>query len=171
MSSPLSSETQWIGALIWSALTVFIATAGLYTLFRPRTSFGGSGWYKKLRKPPLTPPGWLFAVVWPILYGLITAAIWVYWRRGSSQSSLYNLTLALYITQLVLNGLWILLFFILHLIGLAAIDICIILVISAVKLVLFGVQSAWLSFGLFFPYVLWLAYALYLNAGIAILNT
>lgn len=170
MSSPLSSESQWIGALIWSALTIFVATTGLYSLFRSRKGFGGSSWYKKLKKPPLTPPGWLFAIVWPILYGLITAAIWVYWRRGSSQS-LYNLTLSLYITQLLLNGLWILLFFVLHQIGLAAIDIYIILAVSIAKLALFGIQQAWTSFGLFSPYVIWLVYALYLNVGIFLLNT
>lgn len=171
----VSTEEDWIGALLWIVLTVIIVTSGTVYLFSlawtKRRRFGRDRWYKQLKKPPATPPPWVFAVLWPILYGLITASIWVYWRQGPENgNALYLTSLSLYSAQLVLNGLWVTLFFLLHFTALAAIDLSLIIVISVIKLVLFGVQSAWIPLGLFAPYVVWLLYAFYLNIGVVILN-
>lgn len=166
-----SSEVQWIGALLWSSLTIVIAYGASVSM-----SVGmdkRNHWYSRLKKPPGTPPAWVFSVVWPLLYAAITASIWTYWRVGiddNQTTAFYSLTLSLYITQLVLNGLWIVLFFVLQLPETAALDLFLVLAISSVKVILFGVQQAWISFGLFLPYVLWLVYALYLNVGIVLLN-
>ena len=133
----VSTEVQWVGALAWTDLTIIIATLGLYSIFGSK-QFGDDTWYRALKKPPGTPKPWVFAVVWPILYGLITASIWVYWRCALSNTteSLYNLTLSLYTLQLVLNGLWIVLFFLFHLETVATINLAIVLCISIIKVVL-----------------------------------
>jgi len=172
-------EIQWVGALCWTLLTIFVATSGIYTLLvwkqqdrdLRRRSPADTDWYRKIKKPPDTPPPLTFAILWPILYALITASIWVCWRQGVQNSvHIFNLTLSLYITQLLLTGVWVLLFFVAHKTGTSAIVLIIILGICSVKLALFIYQSLWISFGLFVPYVLWLCYALYLNVAIVLLN-
>ena len=76
---------------------------------------------------------------------------------------------ALFISQLVLNGLWTYLFFGLHLVGLSVVCLIVLLAVSIWMLVAFKPISKPASY-LVWPYVLWLCFALYLNATIWILN-
>ena len=118
-------------------------------------------------KPPLTPPGWLFPVVWVVLYALmgIGAARITLAPQSANRSRGLNLM----VTQLVVNFFWPLLFFnagvygfaLLWLLLLWGLVLWMILVWRKVEPL-----AAWLQI----PYLLWLSFAVYLNAGVWYLN-
>ena len=118
-------------------------------------------------KPPLTPPGWLFPVVWVVLYALM--GIGAARITLESQSVKRSRGLNLMVTQLVVNFFWPLLFFnagvygfaLLWLLLLWGLVLWMILVWRKVEPL-----SAWLQI----PYLLWLSFAVYLNAGVWYLN-
>jgi tryptophan-rich sensory protein len=141
---------------------------GLLVLVALAASFGASfqpgAWYADLHKPPLNPPSWIFAPVWGALYlGMAVAAWWV-WRAGGGARPL-----ALWSTQLLLNALWSWLFFGLHRPALALVDIAVLLVVLGATTIAF--LRVHVPAGLLLvPYVAWVAFASYLNAGLWALN-
>jgi len=146
-----------------AALAGFIVVVAIAALsggvFQP------GDWYEALRKPPLTPPNWVFGLAWSFLYLCIAVAAWLVWRarRGAT------MPLALWALQLVLNALWSVLFFGLHRPGIALIEIAVLLaLVVATTFAFFRVRS--LAGALLVPYVVWLGFATYLNAGVWFLN-
>ena len=122
--------------------------------------------YKTLRQPPLSPPGWVFPVVWTILFVLMGIAAWMVWREGAPER---KDALCLYGLQLVFNFFWTIIFFNARRFGLALIWIvvlwCLILAtIWEFRQVRPGAQK------LLIPYLLWVSFAVYLNAGVWWLN-
>lgn len=133
-------------------------------------AFGGlytpGPWYESLEKPVLTPPNWVFAPVWTLLYISIAIAAWLVWRSGHRS----KLALTLWALQLVLNALWSLLFFGFERPDLALIDISVLLgILFATTVSFFRIQRV--AGTLFLPYVAWVAFATYLNAGFFYLNS
>jgi tryptophan-rich sensory protein len=121
-------------------------------------------WYAGLAKPAFSPPSWLFAPVWTVLYVLIAAAGWRTWqgaRRGWPMK--------LWWAQLLLNFLWSPVFFAAQEIGLA---LAVILLLIAT--ILAFIVAAWpqdrAAAWLFMPYAAWVAFASVLNASIFALN-
>jgi len=80
-----------------------------------------SGWYAALRKPPWTPPNWLFGPVWSALYLAMAIAARLVWRSAGVSAS--KLALTLLALQLVLNVGWPAIFFTLHIPGIAFAEI------------------------------------------------
>lgn len=125
-------------------------------------------WYTELSRPSFTPPDWTFGVVWPILYIMMGLSAFLIW---TSQAEKRSVKMALYIFsfQLLLNGLWTPLFFGLHMIGLALAEI--ILLWAAIFLT---IRSFWkisrAASVLLIPYLLWVSFAVILNAGFLWLN-
>ena len=128
---------------------------------------GGTGQiYTLLNKPPFSPPGIVFPIVWSILYLLMGLAAYFLSNERNAQTS--DL-LKLYWIQLILNALWPLVFWRLEAYILAALIIVVILIL--VSVITFGAYKInKLSAYLFIPYIIWLLFALYLNIGIAVLN-
>ena len=126
--------------------------------FRPGT------WYQGLAKPPWTPPDWLFAPVWTLLYAAIAVAGWLIFTRPVGSPAR-----VLWVAQLVLNGLWSWLFFGLHLTGVALADIALLLA-AIIALLVWLAPRQRLAFWLLLPYAVWVGYALTLNAGIVVMN-
>ena len=121
-----------------------------------------------LAQPPLSPPGWVFPVVWTILYLLMGWASFLI-RKSDAPQAAKKRTLGLYGVQLVVNFAWPLLFFRAGLYGFALIWLVILLVLVAETMLAFGRidrRAAWLLA----PYLLWLLFAAYLNAGVWLLN-
>lgn len=125
-------------------------------------------WYAGLEKPPLNPPNWAFDVVWTALFFIMGLASWIYWRAaGGIIGALFGLTI--YGAQLGLNLSWSYFFFALQnafagllvLIGLFAAIV--------VTTLLFSRKSRTAAY-LMVPYILWVLFAGYLNAGIVLLN-
>jgi tryptophan-rich sensory protein len=75
------------------------------------------GWYARLSKPSWTPPDWLFAPVWTVLYMSMAIAAWLVWRERHVPAR--RPALMLFALQLVLNVAWTGLFFAARLTGLA----------------------------------------------------
>ena len=120
--------------------------------------------FAALAQPPLSPPGWVFPVVWTILYLLMGWASFLIWKSGAPQAAKKR-ALGLYGAQLAVNFVWPLLFFRAGLYGFALIWLVILLVLVAETMLAFGRidrRAAWLLA----PYILWLLFATYLNAGV-----
>lgn len=116
---------------------------------------------------PLTPPGWLFAVVWTILYGLMGIGACLVSNQESNGKN--SCCLNLFIAQLIVNFFWPLIFFnALAFFG-ALVWILILLALVIVMTVCFSKinrTAAWLQV----PYMVWLSFAVYLNAAVWLLN-
>ena len=121
--------------------------------------------YNYLVNPPLSPPTYLFPIVWSILYLLIGTSYYIYRKNNNDDS----LTIKLYYIQLILNYLWSIIFFTLKLRTLAVIWI-IILAITIIYLMIRFYKEERTSFYLLIPYILWVLFATYLNIGIVVLN-
>jgi tryptophan-rich sensory protein len=74
------------------------------------TARGISEWYAHIAKPSFTPPDSVFGPVWTVLYFMMGCALYLVWRRWDGSGTL-KAALAVFIAQLLLNGLWSFLFF------------------------------------------------------------
>jgi benzodiazapine receptor len=116
----------------------------------------GNRWFAALVKPDLTPPGWVFATVWPTLYLLMGLALAIVIHARGARGR--GLAIMLFIVQLVCNFAWSPLFFAAHEATLAFYLLLVILVLATVTTVLFGrirALAAWLMV----PYLVWLGFA------------
>ena len=116
-------------------------------------------WYQALIKSPLNPPGYVFGIVWPILYLLMSI----------SAFRTFNKTKNLFLIQLLFNALWSWLFFAFQMPFVALLNICLLIYLN-IKLNLKMFYQDKLSGLLFIPYVLWLFFASYLNLFIVFNN-
>lgn len=126
-----------------------------------------NGWYADLAKPAFTPPGWLFAPVWTILYISIAITGWRITERNRSIGS--PMLARLWWAQLVLNFLWSPLFFGLHLTGIALV-VLLLLLITIIALIVVTWSRDRITALLTVPYALWVAFAGSLNGSIVALN-
>lgn len=127
---------------------------------------GGFSDYESLTAPPLAPPGWLFPVVWTVLYAAMGIAAFLVWRTKDGDRAD---ALKLYGAQLLVNILWPLFYFRLEW-RLFAFFWLLLLILLAM-LTHRSFQRLEERAGLLFvPYLVWLAFAAYLNLGYYILN-
>lgn len=145
------------------SLVIFIAVVAAAAATGAR--FEPGDWYAQLAKPPWTPPSWLFAPVWTVLYIMIAIAGWRVWRSAGSKSP----ALFVWVLQLLLNTLWSWLFFGLHRPGIALLDLSLLLV-CIVAFIALAFQHSRLASWLFVPYLLWVAFAGALNLSIVLRN-
>ena len=121
-------------------------------------------WYSEIILPSFNPPSWVFAPVWTTLYILMAIAIWKIWVNS------FNLKiLKLYLVHLLFNGTWSIIFFGFHQIGLALINLLIILIFIILLMKIYLITDK-ISFYLMIPYLIWSSYALILNSSIFLLN-
>ena len=122
-------------------------------------------WYADLSRPPFAPPNWVFGPVWTVLYVMIAVAGWLVWQAAGTRSK----PIALWSAQLALNALWTPLFFGLHMLGIALLEMTLLWLVIAACVVVFRPVSkaaAWL----FVPYLAWVSFAWALNAGFWLFN-
>jgi benzodiazapine receptor len=131
------------------------------------TATSVDAWYQTIEKPPFNPPDWLFAPVWISLFIMMAIAGWRIWRRAGFGTE--KVAFALFATQLVLNLAWSVFFFGFQQIGLALVEICLLLItIVATTIVFWRIDR--IASALFVPYVLWVGFATLLNASLFLLN-
>lgn len=121
--------------------------------------------FASLKQPPLSPPGWLFPVVWTVLYVLMGIASYLVLVSGKPNRA----ALRLYGIQLAVNFLWPLLFFRWELYWFAfawLVLLWVLIIATAVCFHAIHKVAGWL----FVPYILWVTFAGYLNFSIAVLN-
>ncbi|MBO4746137.1 MAG: tryptophan-rich sensory protein [Alphaproteobacteria bacterium] len=153
---------------VWFIIAMVISfVPGIFGVFF--TPHGASNvWYNGLIKSGLTPPGWVFSVAWTILYILLGVALYliiVTVRRGINKFNSY----VLFGTQLVLNGLWSFMFFGAHLPGFSLLILLALFIVSvwmAREFFAINRPAAYLVI----PYLLWMMFAFYMNAYIALMN-
>ena len=151
----------------WRSLVICVLipllTGALASLLTSR----GMKSFAALAQPPLSPPGWLFPVVWTILYVLMGLASWMVYLRlewpGAREALIW------YGVQLAFNFLWSIFFFGAHLFLLSFFWLLALLLLIAVTAVKFGrvhPPAGWLLV----PYLVWVCFAGYLNLGVFLLN-
>jgi tryptophan-rich sensory protein len=118
---------------------------------------GGSEWYASLKKPDFQPPAWVFAPVWTVLYFLMGISAFLVWRKGLSTKRVPS-ALLLFLVQLVLNGVWSILFFRWHRLDWAMAEIVILWLMILLTLIFFSRISS-LAAVLLIPYIAWVSFA------------
>lgn len=125
-------------------------------------TFGSMAQYQEMYHPPLAPPGWVFPVVWLLLYTLMGIASYrIYLKNPKAEA------LKLYLIQLAVNFFWPVFFFNLGWQVFAAVWLLVLwyLVFVMIK------EFARIDEGaarLMIPYLVWLTFAAYLNIVIAL---
>ncbi|WP_293871344.1 TspO/MBR family protein [Flavobacterium sp.] len=126
-------------------------------------------WYPTLIKPVFNPPNWIFAPVWSVLYIMIGFAGGMIWNRIETNEESVKSAFKFFIAQLALNALWSYLFFGMHNLLLALIEIIIL------WLLIFETYKKFekidkVAGRLMLPYLAWVSFAIILNASIWWLN-
>jgi benzodiazapine receptor len=116
-------------------------------------------WYQNLNKSPLNPPGFVFGIVWPFLYLLMSISAY----------RTFDQTKNLFFIQLFFNALWSWLFFAFQLPMIALFNIWLLIYLNIKVNIRMFIEDKLSSF-LYIPYVLWLLFASYLNLFIVINN-
>jgi benzodiazapine receptor len=116
-------------------------------------------WYQNLNKSPLNPPGFVFGIVWPFLYLLMSISAY----------RTFDQTKNLFFIQLFFNALWSWLFFAFQLPMIALLNIWLLIYLNIKVNIKMFIEDKLSSF-LYIPYVLWLLFASYLNLFIVINN-
>ena len=149
----------------WKKLILFIvlplAVGGLSALL----TRGGMEVFQSLNKPLLSPPGWLFPVVWTILYILMGIASYLVLTSGKPNRA----ALTVYGIQLAFNFFWSIIFFNLEAYLFSFIWLVILWILIFVTMILFYGISKPAGY-LLLPYLLWVTFAGYLNFYIYLLN-
>src|SRR5690242_5214069 len=92
------------GLLFWLALC--FAAESSAVVFLP------GRWYSHLHKAAWTPPSYLFAPVWTLLYVVMAVAAWLVWLDGGFRKN--PVALGWFVGQLALNAAWSFISFGLH---------------------------------------------------------
>lgn len=132
------------------------------------TQNGIETWYNTIEKPSFNPPNWIFAPVWTILYIFIAIAGGIVWDKIDT-NPLAKKAMLFFGIQLLLNTLWSFLFFGLRNPLIALIEIILLLLIIYETYMLFSKINKTAGY-LFIPYLLWVSFAMFLNACIWWLN-
>ena len=127
----------------------------------------GNGWFDRLVKPEIMPPGWVFGVVWTCLYILLGLALAMILHARGARGR--GLVIALFVFQLLLNYSWSPIFFALHEIDLALLVIAA-MVLATVVLIVLMWRIRPVAAALLLPYLAWLCFASLLTYRVGQLN-
>ena len=125
-------------------------------------------WYASINQTSLTPPNWVFAPVWTTLFFLMAVALYIIWS-GRNKKKTRRQAVRLFFAQLMANVVWSGLFFGLHDIGLAFLEIIFLLLLITYCLLAFyrlNKTAGWLLL----PYLLWVSFATVLNMSLWLAN-
>jgi len=142
--------------------SIFCVALGMFSGYLGHAE--DSSWYMGLNKPIFNPPSWMFAPVWTILYILIGITFGRLWKQRSRN----RFVLHLFTLQFVFNLCWSVFFFRYQSPGLALFDICMLWVCLVIFMILIRDQAGMLLLCL--PYLLWVSFALVLNATLYTMN-
>jgi len=154
------------GFLLAGSLLICLATGWAGSYF---TRTGPGSWYAEvLIKPGLTPPGYLFGIVWTILYILMGICLYLLLTKDRSLNEV-RVAIVLFFVQLALNFSWSYLFFGLEnpMAGLLCI-IALWIFILATIVASYKIDRT--AAYLLVPYILWVSFATLLNWQIVVLN-
>ena len=166
---------NWKSLLI--SILIPIAVGGAAGLL----SMGGMESFSMMNQPPLSPPAWVFPVVWTILYILMGISSYLIYvsgphmsqNTGSNKNTKENngksKALTTYGYQLLVNFLWPVFFFNFQWYFFSFLWLAVLWILVAKMILEFGEISR-IAALLNIPYLLWLSFAGYLNLGVWLLN-
>lgn len=137
-----------------------------------QSKYDKDDWYKNLKKSKLTPPDYVFGIVWSFLYILMFIAfllVVLEMKKPHYDKNLISLSVAFFLIQLFFNLSWTTLFFTMKKPKLALIDIALTIIFTAITIYYFY-QVNYIAAFLLVPYFLWISFASYLNLYIVIKN-
>jgi len=143
-------------------LLISLGVGGLSALL----TMGSMDIYKYLDKPPLAPPSIVFPIIWTVLFTLMGISSYLIYESNNENK---QKALLIYSIQLLVNLAWPIFFFVLSY-RLTALFIIITLLILIIMMIIKFYNINKLAAYLQIPYVLWVAFATYLNFGLYILN-
>jgi len=123
-------------------------------------------WYEQLNKSALTPPGFVFSIVWTLFYVLLALIAWILWDKNQAPSKQVKLLFAL---QTLMNWAWSPLFFNMHWLIFSAVWLICLTCLNVFLIIKVKKAHKMIALSLS-PYLLWLAFACYLNVVIALMN-
>ncbi|MFO1130088.1 MAG: TspO/MBR family protein [Rickettsiales bacterium] len=149
------NNKKYISLFIWIILIILSGSIiGSFT--KPSID----GWYTTINRSDLTPPNYIFPIVWTILYGMLGAAGWCIWNANNFKQ--IKLLKTLYIIQLILNWSWSPIFFNYHLTGTAFVIINLMETVVSMIIYLTYAELKLVAL-LMLPYLSWILFAGYLN--------
>ena len=152
----------------WKNYVFFIAVTEAVGVFAGIIIKDGVKIYSEaITKPPLSPPSWVFPVMWSVLYALMgycAARVSLSKPSKDRRRALYY-----YAAQLAFNFLWSIIFFNAQAFLIAFIWLAILWVLIFLTMRQFGKIDS-LSGKLMIPYLIWVSFAGYLNLGVWLLN-
>ena len=128
----------------------------------------GMGTFEALNKPPLSPPGWLFPVVWTLLFVLMGLSSYLVLKSAQPRQTI-DRALWLYGIQLCVNFFWPIFFFNLSLYLFSFLWLILLWLLILATIIRFYRISQAAGY-LMLPYLLWVTFAGYLNFGVYLLN-
>ena len=153
------TKNKYFSFIIILLITFAAPAIGSYA-----TSTFKEPWYSEIILPSFNPPSWVFAPVWSSLYLMMSVAIWKIWINN------FNIKLLrIYFVHIFFNSTWTIIFFGFHQIGLALLNLIIILIFILILMKEYFKKDK-ISFYLMVPYISWSSYALVLNTAIFLLN-
>jgi translocator protein len=127
-----------------------------------------STWYTFLQKPAFSPPNWVYAPVWFLLYILMGISAFLVWRMGMKQFHVRE-GLVIFLIQLILNTFWSFAFF-----GLKSTIAGLLVIVPLWTAILLTIINFYrisrTASLLLLPYILWVSFATALNFSIYLLN-
>lgn len=145
------------------AVFIPLAVGGISSLI---VGSGFDVYSEAVTKPPMSPPDWLFPVMWTILYILMGISSYLVYEKDTTEA---KQPLAVYAIQLAMNFMWPILFFSLSA-YLFSFILLIILWSLAITMTVMFYRVSKLAGMLQIPYILWLTFAAYLNLSVFLLN-
>jgi len=148
----MKKRIDWKKLIVSFVIVFLVAFIGSFLTRNVKTS-----WYESI-KPGLTPPNYVFPIVWNILFLLIALSLYFAWKTGKKK----KVVLELFAVNFILNVVWSLLFFELKNPLLAFIEIFFLLA-SILVLVVYLRKINKISSWMLVPYLIWVGFASVLN--------
>ena len=144
-----------VSCFVIAAIGIAVMVVGRYF------SSSGQQFYQTLNRSALTPPGWVFSVVWPVIYLLMFIATVYIWNNFERNRTFWAI-IVLLVMNILVNVSWPYLFFNQQQIFLALLAAIVIELNLMALIPLIATQNVWVSL-LLVPYALWTLFAIYLN--------
>lgn len=158
-----------INYFIIPLITILVAVLGSFL-----TSSGGgaqnpTGWYSSINKPEFTPSGKIIGSVWTVIFILTAISALIVWNSSNVLQDKVLWIGAAFLLNAFLNVFWSYLFFKMHFIGAALIEM-LFLELSVIALIILIYPISVLAMVLLIPYAVWVLFATYLTFSIWRLN-
>ena len=145
------------------SIAIALAVGGLSAVF----TSGNMNMYDTLNRPPLSPPMWLFPVVWSVLFILMgVSSAMVYVKKDETDVSG---ALKVYALQLIVNFFWSIIFFNMRAYLFAVVWLALLWILILIMILSFRKIKPLAGY-LQIPYLVWVSFALYLTVMIYLLN-